>query len=217
MAHCRHPHEDDLDRIEQTLRDLEPGAGRALRTYVNHRPIQAELDDPVAADWCRRGHDLSRLIEHGNRVKGIEFSLNATKRPWAIPNPDHITGTAGYYWVMEVVLSRRHLYIDDYLNESGVRVSMPTIAHIVQPSTNHIFVTIPAVGSPQAISDTIGRCFEAIFTAAQPGFGERHSVRHPWRRATTDARIDAQGLLSILNGLHETDPITIFAAHKNAS
>lgn len=45
-AHCRRPHRDDVARLEQTLRDLEPGAIKFYRSYVDthHPPAQ----DPVA-------------------------------------------------------------------------------------------------------------------------------------------------------------------------
>lgn len=214
MAHCRRPHDDDVDRVEQTLRDLEPGANRALRSYVNHWPVRPELVDPIVDDWCRRRHDLSRLIEHGERNKGIDFSLHVARRPWADTTAERVSGTPGFYWVMDIVLHERHLLIDDYLSQSAVRVSMPLIGHIVHTSTNHVFVTFPSVGSPRDISDAIGRCFEAVFTAARPGYGDHYSVRHPWRRVDIDARVDAQDLLSVLAGLNPDDPISIFAAGK---
>jgi hypothetical protein len=34
IAHCRRPHRDDVERLEQLLRDLEKGARRALSAYV---------------------------------------------------------------------------------------------------------------------------------------------------------------------------------------
>ncbi|OJA84501.1 hypothetical protein BGV49_21595 [Burkholderia ubonensis] len=33
IGHCRRPHSDDLDRLEQTLRDLEGGAFRATSSF----------------------------------------------------------------------------------------------------------------------------------------------------------------------------------------
>jgi hypothetical protein len=216
MAHCRRPHEDDLDRVEQTLRDLEPAANRALRAYTTSWPVNKNMDDPVVKDWCHNRHELSRLIEHGAKVKGIDFALHFGRQTWSDPNPNQVSGTPGFFWVMNVGLYQRQIYIDDFVAASAVRASMPYIGHIVQTSPNHLFVTFPAVGPPAGISDAIGRCFEVVFTASRPDDTRNHSVRHPWRRADLDPRVDAEGLLAVLSGLWPEDPITIFASSKRA-
>jgi hypothetical protein len=46
-AHCRRPHQDDLARLEQNLRDLEDGAWRFYASYLETRtPYKSR--DPVA-------------------------------------------------------------------------------------------------------------------------------------------------------------------------
>jgi hypothetical protein len=56
-AHLRRPHSDDLARLEQALRDLEPGAQRALSAFNRqHRWWTAE-GDPVAVAWVSGEHE----------------------------------------------------------------------------------------------------------------------------------------------------------------
>jgi hypothetical protein len=215
IAHCRRAHLDDRQRIEQLLSDLEGGADQALRAYVKLYRPDADLKDDIVEDWVRMRHSAAaRLIDHGRRNKGIDFSLACTRRPWAPPPEPAVTNTPGWMWVLEahLELDRRHLFIDDYFSESGVQASLPWIGHIIQPDSTTVYVTFPAVGDAEAISDAIGRCFEAVFTASRPG-SDPGVVRHPWRRKTRDLdpRVDAEGLLSVLTCLNDDDPISYFA------
>src|SRR5687767_4748423 len=76
IGHLRRPHRDDLSRIEQTLRDLEVGAVRAVYAYNRDRFL-SEIDaaDPLVSDWFHKGHRDARLIDHAARKydMGIEF------------------------------------------------------------------------------------------------------------------------------------------------
>lgn len=213
MAHGRRPHADDTNRIEQTLRDLEPGAHRALHSYVDYQVVRGDLDDPVVADWCHGGHELSQLIEHGHDRRGIHFDLCLSRRPWADGRTRPITGSPGFYWIMHVVLDRSRIYLDDYYAESGVRVTMPMIGHIVEPDPRSLLVTFPAVGDPIEISDSIGRCFEAVFAASRPIGPTEDEDWRPWRLHNRfDSRLDGAGMLSVLSGLDSSQPITLFEA-----
>jgi hypothetical protein len=213
-AHCRRPHRDDVDRIEQTLRDLEPAASKTLRLYVDWTEVNPDLDDPVVRDWIGRDHEKSHLVEHGFKNKGIDFHLAVSARPWADREATIVSGTPGYWWVLWVVLHDQHMFIDDFVRESAVRSSLPLIGHIIQPSDHFLYVTFPSVGNATDISDAIARCFEAVFYATTYGVNDRPGVRHPWRRAELDPRVDAQGLLSVLSDLNLDDPISIFSSEK---
>ncbi|MFN2486678.1 MAG: hypothetical protein ABR609_08755 [Acidimicrobiia bacterium] len=216
-AHCR-PHVDDADRIEQLLRDLEGGADRALRAYVRFRDPLSNLKDPIVDAWGRGTHPVAaRLLDHGANNKGIHFGLQFSKRPWAdMSGLATLTGVRGVYWAMAVQLEydHRHIFLDDYWADYGVQASLPFIGHIIQPADTVLYVTFPAVGAPGEIADAIGRCFEAVFSASRASRGDG-SVRRSWRRPTGpdfDPRVDAEGLLSILTGLNDDDPITFFGA-----
>lgn len=214
LAHCRRPHSDDVDRIEQLLRDLEPAAHRTLWSYCNWQEPSRNLADPIVDAWVHRHHPAaSRLVEHGERNKGIHFTLTASALPWAEDLPV-ITGSKGWFWVMRVYLVERHLYIEDYCTELAVRAALPVIGHIVQSDPGSIAVTIPAAQDADLIADTLGNLLDSAFTESRPG--DVDGLRHPWKSVSTaeDPRIDVGGVLSVLSGIDRDDPISLFEARS---
>ena len=211
LAHCRRPHVDDADRIDQLLRDLEPAANRVFRAYTDWSDVDPGLVDPVVDDWVRLQHNVSHLVEHGRERKGIDFSLRAVELPGATCSGLAVTGSPGWFWVMHAYVREGGLYIDDYLRDTSVQKLMPMVTHIVQPSRSEIAVTIAAVGDPHVTSNLIGGLLEAVFSEREWG-GVGSSVRHPTRRVAQglDPRVDAQGILSILSGLNPGDHCSIF-------
>ena len=135
IAHCRRPHADDVDRLEQLLRDIEPAAGATLRSYTRWwEPTYSDDDDVIVRDWVDLDlPDAHRLVPHGHDNKGIHFSLMCSRLRWA-EETSTITGAPGWFWVMHVYLRDCSLYIDDYLRESSVTRGLPLVGHVVQPS-----------------------------------------------------------------------------------
>lgn len=105
-AHVRRPHADDLARLEQALRDLEPGARRALLAFNQQRRWWKAEGDPVAVAWLERGHDdAKRLIDHARRQYGTDFTLSSSARPWVVADQlGPISGRPGYFWHAEWTL-----------------------------------------------------------------------------------------------------------------
>ena len=69
LAHCRRPHNDDVARIEQLLRDLEPGACSFLRSYAQWGNVSSNEIDPVARAWIKLEHPDADIVEHGRNNK----------------------------------------------------------------------------------------------------------------------------------------------------
>ncbi len=209
LAHCRRPHVDDVDRIDQLLRDLEPAANNVLRSYTDWCEVDGGLADPVVDDWVHLRHEYSHLVEHGRDRRGIDFSLRTVALPGATLGGPAVTGSPGRFWVMHAYVREGGLYIDDYVR--SVQNLMPLAAHIVQPSQSEVAVTIAAVSDPQVTSDLIGGFLHAVFWAQGRG-DDRFSVRHPSRRVRhgLDPRVDAQGILSVLSSLNPEDRCSIF-------
>jgi hypothetical protein len=88
IGHCRRPHTDDLIRLEQTLRDLNGGAFRAISTFNNQWRADNNWTDAVADGWAREQHkDAVRLIKHAERQYDTVFELRYSRRPWVkLPN-----------------------------------------------------------------------------------------------------------------------------------
>jgi hypothetical protein len=153
-------------------------------------------------------------VPHGRDIRDIDFYLRVSTRPWADRDDRSITGSPGYYWVLMAVLHGQHLFIDDYLRDYYVVKNLPLTGHIIQTNSHFLYVTFPTVGDPAEISDAIGECFEAVFNAASPGYGDANGIRHPWNREQLDFRVDAEGLLAIISGLDADDRLTIFSAQR---
>jgi len=101
IGHCRRPHGDDLDRLEQTLRDLEGGAFRATSSFNNQSRPNQEWSDVLVRDWVHKEHSVAHLIEHARRQYDTIFSLSLSCRPWAealAPNEAQLGRRPGYVW-----------------------------------------------------------------------------------------------------------------------
>jgi hypothetical protein len=205
LAHLRRPHPDDVDRIEQVLRDLDPAANRFLRAYTTWIVPDSEVDDPVVAAWLREEHPVAqRLVSHGRQNKGINFNLGWSRLPWA-ETSDVITGTPGYFWNLYVTIRRGQVDLRRYTNHFAVRRWMPEISHIYQPFDSSVVVSIPAVLDPQAVADIIGDLFEAVF--------ETWSGAVRPRTGRLDPRVQqSHEVLSILSNLDPEDGMTVFGA-----
>jgi hypothetical protein len=129
IAHCRGPHPDDLGRIEQTLRDLEPGGLEAAVAFNDREIPGTDLDDPVVDGWIRRAHpDARRLIDHAESNYGISFRLGFSRRPWADSYREGkpVSRREGYFWHALFVLHSegiepRNLWNDHYLAKPSAR------------------------------------------------------------------------------------------------
>ena len=167
LAHCRRPHNDDVARIEQLLRDLEPGACSFLRSYAQWGKVSLNATDPVARAWigldCPEAHDVKR----GRNNKGIEFTLCACALLGA-PDSENVTGTPGWFWVMRANLSApgTGLYIDDSMRNQSVQNLLSVAAHVIQPSQQESAVTVPAVGEPEVIATPSAGSFVWCFRTA---------------------------------------------------
>jgi hypothetical protein len=82
-AHCRRPHRDDLARLEQSLRNLEPGAREFYRSYTQAQRLRPDEEDPVVDAWLGKSHpSAQRLVEHGQEQYDVSFRLSISTRPW---------------------------------------------------------------------------------------------------------------------------------------
>jgi hypothetical protein len=210
MAHGRRPHLSDPLRIEQTLRDLEGPAHDSLFSYASCVEVDPAWNDPVIDAWIKRQHPLARLIDHGQRNKGIHFDLLYSVRTWSNQFPP-LSNTPGGYWAMHVIFEDRHLQLQPFCTSSAVQTSGPWIGHIISDGPTRLLVTFPTRDGPEDIAEAIGRCFEATFINSRPREATEREVRFR-RHPPYDSRIDVDGILSVLSSLNQDDPITLFSA-----
>ena len=195
-AHCRRPHGDDLARLEQVLRDLEPGARRTLSSYYDRQWVGADLNDPVVDAWIARQHQQADLIEHARKRYDTDFTLAYSVRPWAQQTVGAaVSGQLGLLWHARWNLRDRFLRpVDlwgDYLDAPDIR---ELVVHVLQDSPVAVSVTFAAVDDPVDVSDAIGTCFLSILDVSKPRAAVTERDWDRWRDGSgeLDTRVQVQ-------------------------
>ena len=211
VTQCRPVPLHVLGRVEQTLRDLEGGARRALLAYNRRHDLDPKLPDPVVMDWLRGGHRRSPVIEEARR-KRIHFQLGYSLRPWAkYQVGTSVSGTCGALFELGAVLEEHYVPPAAYWRSSGVQASLSEVVHVVVPSPQLVRVTFPAVDNAGAVSAAIGRCFESVLDAARAVGTGGDSTYEEWDAKSNDldSRLDVNGLLALMQ---EDAPFSVFSA-----
>ena len=219
-AHCRRPHEDDLARIEQTLRDLEQGAREFYASYTRTHVVPPSSRDPVAKAWAAGEHEVARrLLGHAHRQYDVKFRLDFTVRPWAtMPTVDSITGTEGALWHAQWLLGPTEvgptrLWRDLERQSSTTEL---LIHLLLEPAL--VIVTFAAMDPPERIADAIGQIFDSILVVGRPMRTDLDfdtvELELEARRAEVarlPARVETATALSLLDP-YEPEAFSIFAA-----
>lgn len=183
IGHCRRPHRDDISRLEQTLRDLEPGAHIAISAFANSHPVSSATNDPVVEAWVHARHpDAARLIEHCRRQYETNFNLRFSARPWASSDPRALSpgsGTPGVLWEMWLLFrgARGIRAPARFWRSSAVQASVDSLVFVTMDEPWNLRVTFPAVDDPTAVSDAIGCCFDAAME--ESSFIATDDIRDP--------------------------------------
>jgi Swt1-like HEPN len=219
IAHCRRPHPDDLRRVEQTLRDLEPGGLRAAVSFNDREVPARDLDDPVVEGWLREAHpDARRLVAHAESSYDISFRLGFSRRPWAgsYREDQAISGREGYLWHAIFILHSdgiepENLWNDHYLTKPATRDRLVLLCMDTPHVVNASFAT---VDDPKAISDAIGDCFDAVINASrmswEPGSLADGLDRWRERAAQLDPRVQTSTSWALAD--EPGTPVSLFQA-----
>jgi hypothetical protein len=167
-AHCRRPHRDDLTRLEQALRNLEPGAREFYRSYTQVHRLGQEEDDPVVDAWLRKSHpSAERLVDHCREQYDVRFRLGISTRPWgpSIEAEAPISGTAGILWHADWILGSEEIWPSDLWKELNEEVR-GLLVHLLIDGTA-VTATFAVVDDPEAVADAIGHIFDAITVASR--------------------------------------------------
>jgi hypothetical protein len=216
MAHCRRPPGDDLNRLDQTLRDLEKGAYRALTSFTNKWRTYPGLDEPLVAAWIDGGHDRYGIVEHAAASYQTRFSIWGSQRPWARPRPDgdKISGTPGHLWHAmwsggNGPLRLREWWEDSYLDVNDWR---ELIVYVCTDGPGDLSVSFAAVDDPTAIANAIEYCFEAILHHQEHGWPGTLEESEAWCRRYDDLDPRVQVGTQWVTTEEWRGPISIFGA-----
>lgn len=193
IGHCRRPHEDDLDRLEQTLRDLDGGAFQAATSFNDQSPPPAAWSDVLVRDWVHAAHSAAHLIEHARRQYDTSFTLAFSSRPWAPPLTSHdeqLCCRAGHVWHARWYFrGERTVNLAQFWREIAIHKDL--IMLVCAEAASSLQVSFPALEDQRQVSDAIGRCFHAALSS----WGHHNCEDDPstWARryANVDPRVHA--------------------------
>ena len=215
-AHCRRPHPDDLNRIEQTLRNLEQGAKRFYTSYLDTHGLDA-LGDPLAQSWIAGEHPVAeRLLEHASRNYDVRFRLSYSVRPWATaPDERSVSGSEGVLWHAHWMIAGRDLNVGELWAEVA-RPGLPreSVVHLLVHPGN-VTATFAAVDDARQIADEIGYTFDDILTTSHEhvAVGSADEWWNGWLHGAEllPRRAQAASPLTLIDPLR-TDTFSIFSA-----
>lgn len=215
-AHCRRPHRDDLGRLEQFLRDLEPGARRALSSYWTTHAIDSSVRDAVVRAWFKKRHpDAARLVDHARRQYEASLHISVSSRPWAeYVGGNNVTGRRGLIWHVRFqffggrLITPKAFWKSQHLSRADTR---HLILHAMHSDPTGVTVTFAAVDDGASVADAIGACFDAVLAESDP-WGS-HDVWENWTDGSDglDARVQVETALALAD---RELPFTIFGAER---
>ena len=155
IAHCRNPHQDDLARVDQGLRDLQSGSRLCLTSYASRN----WLDDSneIAAAFSDGGDKGGRL-KHAMRQYETSLHICVSTRPWSSSTN---IGTIYHAQFSCCDRSPDPEAVWEYLSSSE---QLPDVIHLNFASFNTItlsFVPKDAAAGIEVVDDAL----EAILTS----------------------------------------------------
>ncbi|WP_175887270.1 Swt1 family HEPN domain-containing protein [Burkholderia contaminans] len=193
IGHCRRPHEDDLDRLEQTLRDLNGGAFRATSSFNDQSHPNEHWSDSLVRDWLHEAHSEGDLVEHARRQYETTFSLAFSSRPWAQPlmaNEDQLGCRAGYIWHARWYFrGGRAFNLAQFWED--IEIDRDLIMLVCADTQSSLQVSFSALDDQKQVSDVIGRCFHAALTNLGYHCADDDHVEWAGRYAMVDPRVHA--------------------------
>lgn len=211
IGHMRRPHEDDLNRIEQTLRDLERGAFIACASYNKRvNPSPGDNTDAVTAGWVCGQHQAATLIDHARHRYGTNVVITASKRPWAQWS-GNLSNAAGILWHVGFAMTSRSADVSDFWHAASFATARSLAVHLVAEDPSNLSLTFAAADNDLAVADAIASTIETVLSISRPGYLDEDQQPQWQRRALqADYRvIHATGWDTIDE---TTIPVSVFGA-----
>jgi hypothetical protein len=211
IGHMRRPHADDLDRLEQTLRDLERGTFIAIASY-NRRfePSPTRYGDPVTQGWVRAKHPTARrLIAHAERQYETRILVRVSRRPWA-ELPESLDRASGIFWHIDFSMRDRSYDPRTLWHDSALASVRPLAVHMLADDPYHVSFTFSARDLSIDVAEAIGSAFDAVLMVSRHGRPDEEWGRWQQRARTIDFRLLSGTAWNIVD--ESTLPISNFAA-----
>jgi hypothetical protein len=212
IAHVRAPHPDDLQRLEQTLRDLERGAFVAFASYNDgYVPEARDARNAIVRGWVQGRHaDAQRLIEHAQRQYETRLRVRISRRPWR-GREEWQNSSVGFLWHADFVMRERTTDVRSLWNDSQLDAVKPLLVHLRADNPWHVGFTFSGADDAEAVSDAIGTAFDTVLDSSSPRFID-DAAQDRWheRAKLLDYRVHTKSGWNIVD--RHTLPISIFSA-----
>jgi hypothetical protein len=193
IGHCRRPHSDDLDRLEQTLRDLDCGAFQATSSFNDRSRPNEKWSDVLVRDWVQRAHRCAHLIDHATQQYDTSFRLTVSARPWAQSLTAHETqlgSRRGFVWhACWYFRGGRFFDLDQFWRE--IESDKDCILLVCADSASSLQVSFSALEDQHQVSDVIGRSFDSALANQRFSHDGADPVTWAKQFANVDPRVHA--------------------------
>jgi hypothetical protein len=212
IGHCRRPHVDDLDRLEQTLRDLESGALRAASSFNDKSLVDPTWADVLVHDWVRENHADANVIPHARAQYTTDFWLKYSKRPWATPvAPEDVQLglREGYVWHACWYFQGGWFFdLSEFWED--IRDYRDLILLVCADSSSSLEVSFSALEDPKQVSEAISRCFHAALENKRMVHSDPDPREWTRRFANVDPRVHTESPWACMHPAYRD--ATIFGA-----
>lgn len=193
IGHCRRPHDDDLARLEQTLRDINSGAISAITAYNRRFYPDEDWGDNVVNSWVQMHHPTAvRLINHADRQYETTFQLQCSRRSWS-ENPiqgQTISGVPGFIWHANWYFrGGRPFDLRGFWRE--IEPFRDVIIMVCADGPSSIDVSFSALDDEKIIAEIIGHCFDVALSNLRHGDNTEDYLQWRERYCDLDPRVQA--------------------------
>lgn len=178
VAHFRHGHSDDINRMRQMLNDVDQGFWKFCTSYNNTIPIVDPRKDVVAAafahldpfPWTQVEPNGFARVGHAPDDMAMQVTVEVLRRPWLKAKcPRSVLGRPGYLY--DVTIGARRSRVFDYNTFlKATKKYHPQLCHIcLATHANSIRVTVPSVAGATVVVPLLEDLVEAAHSALRPG------------------------------------------------
>jgi len=163
VAHFRHGHPDDLDRVIRLMRDIDSGFFSFCTSYNASLPILPPRRDPVVkqfmhlsqVDFVEVEKRRWALVGTIDRNAVVSVSVSAHRRPWVTQRASSIPGRPGYIYDVSFTVNHRRMIDYDLLLTDTANLHPDVVYIHLDTFAQTLRITLPAVAGARSINATI--------------------------------------------------------------
>ena len=176
VAHFRRGHPDDLQRVNQLLRDIDKGFWLFCTSYNDSIPVLPQKDDPVTLEFLQLNPFPYSEIEKGKwamfgqAASGMKYTvtIETLKRVWA-RTASQVDGSKGYLYDVRITARDRRIYDYRRLLEDTQDIHQHFVHICLDKYKNSIRVTIPAIIRSETVIKLVKHLIKITEYTIHPG------------------------------------------------